>query len=389
MIDPSQFLALLQDEGARFFTGVPDSLLNAFCLCIDRTLPAQQHLIASNEGAAVSTAIGYHLATGTLPVVYMQNSGLGNAINPLISIASRDVCSIPLVLLIGWRAEIDRDGKQCPDEPQHRHQGAITLPLLDTLQIRHCVVDASTPDHEQLVRSLICHAKAAQEPVAIVFRRDTFSHAGGNAAPASGFTREAALSACLDMLPPDAINVVTTGMASREIFELRARRGEGHASDFLTIGGMGHASSIALGISIAASKMPVICIDGDGALLMHMGTLPYCAQRANLKHIVINNGAHDSVGAQPTIAKGLSLSTIAYASGYAHTATVDSEATLRRTLDRILGAQESAFVEILCSTGSRADLGRPTKSPLANKREFMDRLSSITRYDAEHPSAAT
>jgi phosphonopyruvate decarboxylase len=388
MIDPSQFLALLQDEDGQFFTGVPDSILNAFCLCLDRTLPPQQHLIASNEGAAVSIAIGYHLATGTLPVVYMQNSGLGNAINPLISVASRDVCSIPLVLLIGWRAEIDQDGKQCPDEPQHTHQGAITLPLLNTLQIRHCVVDAHTPGYEQLVRSLVRHAKTAQEPVAIVLRRGTFSHARGIPAPASGLTREAALATCLDMLPPDAINVATTGMASREIFELRARRGESHASDFLTIGGMGHASSIALGISIAANGRPVICIDGDGALLMHMGSLPYCAQRANLKHIVINNGAHDSVGAQPTIAKGLSLSTIACATGYVHATTVDSEPALRQALKHALRAEGSAFVEIICRTGNRADLGRPTKSPLANKREFMDRLSSVTQHHAEHTGAA-
>jgi phosphonopyruvate decarboxylase len=376
-IEASEFIDVLRDLGVQFFAGVPDSLLKELCISIDRTVSPEHHLIACNEGAAVGAAIGYHLATGTAPVVYMQNSGLGNAINPITSLAAPDIFSIPMLLLIGWRGEIEDDGHQIHDEPQHIKQGAITLDQLDVVGIRHEVLGENTSDYRRVVKRLLDHAVIAQEPVALVCRKNTFQPypIGQRSVDLSLMTREYAIRQCLDCIPPHAAIVTTTGMTSREVFELRENAHETHHQDFLTIGGMGHASSIALGVSIAMKEQLVVCIDGDGALLMHMGALTQSSQRRNFLHIVLNNGVHDSVGGQSTAAARLKLSNVAAAAGYGRVSTVESSEALQTTLSEFADGECSSFIEIVCRPGYRSNLGRPTISPKSNKQNFMKYLS--------------
>jgi phosphonopyruvate decarboxylase len=380
-IDASDFLDQLQAHGVRFFSGVPDSLLKAFSACVTTQVPGRRHVIACNEGAAVALAIGHHLATGDVPLVYLQNSGMGHAANPLASLADRLVYGIPMLLLIGWRGEMRPDGQQCPDEPQHARQGRITLQQLEVLGIAHEVIEAGT-DHSAVVARSVAAARADSAPVALVVRQGAFAAyrtpSDGRAVDPAWPSREEAIAATVAALPAAAVVVSTTGMASRELFEIRRARAEGHERDFLTVGGMGHASQIACGIALARPTDPVVCLDGDGAVLMHMGGLPYCARTPNLVHVVINNGAHDSVGGQPTLAQQVSLAEVARACGYHRAVRAGTLDELNRALGSAFDAEGSLFIEVLCRTGNRPDLGRPTTTPAANKAAFMHHLNSRT-----------
>ncbi|MFJ5376008.1 phosphonopyruvate decarboxylase [Pectobacterium sp. CHL-2024] len=379
MIDPNKLIEFLVQRGVHFFSGVPDSLLKAFCLAIGSNNGGLAHRIASNEGCAVGMAMGHYLSTRTLPVVYMQNSGLGNAINPLCSLATPDVYGIPLLLIIGWRGEVDESGKQLHDEPQHVMQGRVTLPQLNVLDIPHIVLDGhNTPPWDD-IQALLQRAHDEHRPVALVVRKNTFSSPAASANPTAEsalMRREAIVAACLNVLPSHLPIVSTTGMLSRELYELREQRGEGHQRDFLTVGGMGLASQIALGLCDAQPQRKVVCLDGDGALLMHMGGLTNTAQASNLIHIVINNGAHDSVGGQPTAASRLPLAPIAAASGYGATYYAETEEALQAALQQALQAQCSQFIEVQCRVGHRSDLGRPATSPAQNRDAFMQFLNT-------------
>ncbi|MEQ9942480.1 phosphonopyruvate decarboxylase [Pectobacterium aroidearum] len=267
MIDPNKLIEFLAQRGVHFFSGVPDSLLKAFCLAVESNHSGLAHRIASNEGCAIGMAIGHYLSTRTLPVVYMQNSGLGNAINPLCSLATPDVYGIPLLLIIGWRGEVDDGGKQQHDEPQHVMQGRVTLAQLDVLDIPHIVLDSHSAPRWGDIQALLQRAHDEHRPVALVVRKNTFS---SPAAPANStvepvlMQREAIVAACLNVLPSHLPIVSTTGMLSRELYELREQRSEGHQRDFLTVGGMGLASQIALGLCDAQPQRKVVCLDGDG-----------------------------------------------------------------------------------------------------------------------------
>ncbi|AGZ30267.1 phosphonopyruvate decarboxylase [Burkholderia pseudomallei] len=376
-------IGILTDAGVDLAVGVPDSLLKSFCGRLNDPDCPLRHLVASSEGGAVGIAIGHHLATGGLAAVYMQNSGIGNAINPLVSLADRAVYGIPLVLIVGWRAEISASGTQVHDEPQHVTQGRITLPLLDALSIRHLVLERAGGENDALAPSiaqLIAGARQTSQPVALVVRKDAFDDASasrpGAAAPHAGrMTREQAIALIVEHADAGTAIVSTTGVASRELYELRDRLGHSHARDFLTVGGMGHASQIAVGIALARPAQKVICIDGDGALLMHMGGLAYCAGAPNLTHVVINNGVHDSVGGQPTLAAHLRLSHIAASCGYAFSRSVATPIELESALHHASCLDGSAFIEVTCRPGYRSDLGRPRTSPAENKRHFMAFLS--------------
>ncbi|CAN7408340.1 phosphonopyruvate decarboxylase [Phenylobacterium sp. LjRoot219] len=378
MIVPADFLRALADNGVSFAAGVPDSLLKDICAAITDSFPAERHVIAANEGAAVGLAIGHHLATGRPALVYMQNSGLGNAVNPLASLAAPEIYGVPMVLMIGWRGEIAADGRQLKDEPQHVLQGQVTLPQLELLGIAHRVVDAAS-DPAEAVRWAASEALATSRPVALVVRKGAFA---GYALPArrqaSPHTREAAIAAVAGALPADAAVVATTGMASRELFELRKRDGAGHDSDFLTVGGMGHAASIAAGLALAQPERPVVCLDGDGAILMHLGALTESALRPNLLHVVLNNEAHDSVGGQPTAAGRLDLLTLAQACGYRHIARAEP-AEAGAAIADLLAADGAGFLEIRCGRGARPDLGRPDRTPAENKRDVMAFLQETAR----------
>lgn len=378
MVSPQHFYAALAAAGVDFLSGVPDSLLKDFCAYVDMELPPLQHVIAANEGAAVGLAIGHHLATGGLPLVYMQNSGLGNAVNPLLSLADSDVYGFPIILLIGWRGE-----PGVHDEPQHVKQGRVTLAMLESMGIPFKVVDGDPDAAIEAANWSVRVAREHSAPVALVVRKGAFAPlaAASRAQDAEHLelSREAAVALVTRRLPAHYTIVATTGMIARELYEQRGFAGQDRASDFLTVGGMGHASQIALGIARTQSSAQVLCLDGDGASLMHMGGMATIGTSAvgNLLHIVLNNGAHDSVGGQPTVAQQMSLTDIARACGYdAVEGPFDTEDEVGASLKRLIEVPGRRFLEIRVRRGSRSDLGRPKESPAQNKSRFMQRLGS-------------
>lgn len=375
---PNEFIDLLLSKGVSFFAGVPDSLLKNFCSCLSDRMPESQHVITANEGSAVALAMGHQIGAEGVPLVYMQNSGLGNAINPLLSLADEMVYGIPMVLMIGWRGEMLSDGLQLADEPQHVKQGRVTLPLLEAMEIPYVIISQDMGRSMQDVSKIVDCAQRESRPVAIVVRKDSFAAHISNSSKvvaSEGLSRETAIGSVIKQLPVNAVVVATTGMASRELYELRDARQQGHFRDFLTVGGMGHASQIALGIARSRPESLVVCLDGDGAFLMHMGGVPYTASQSNIIHIVLNNGCHDSVGGQNTLAKTLNLAKIAKACGFEHALRVGGEQELEAAMLSSMQIDgDSHFIEIVCQPGYRSNLGRPTTSPKENiitlKRSF-------------------
>jgi len=374
MIDNKDFLTSLQKRNIRFFAGVPDSLLKDFCAYLTDNADPENHVITANEGSAVGLAMGHHFATGEIPLVYMQNSGLGNAVNPLLSLADPDVYAAPMLLLAGWRGE-----PGVKDEPQHVKQGRVMLAMLDAMDIPHAVIGPDDDSAESALDQAMDHFSKRSGPFVIAVRKGTFqSYKLQNAAePEYAMTREEAIRELLKLMGPSDAIVSTTGMASRELFELRVERGEGHERDFLTVGGMGHASQIALGIAKQAADRKVYCIDGDGAALMHLGSLPIIGISAcgNFRHVIINNGAHDSVGGQPTVGFEIDCGAIAIASGYKKTFRADSKEELNSKMEEFIAAPGPSLLEIRVRKGARKDLGRPTKTPVENKTALMKFLS--------------
>ena len=372
MVNVGKFVAALNAGGIEFFTGVPDSLLKSFCAYLtDRGC----NQIAANEGGAVGLAAGHYLATGEPACVYMQNSGQGNAVNPLASLADPDVYSIPMLLVIGWRGM-----PGVHDEPQHVKQGKITLELMKTLGIPTAVLPETTAKACACVKKLLKRAVKESRPVAVIVKKGLFEDykLKNREADIAKVKREAVIEKILKSLPRNAVIVSTTGMISREVYEVREHLAikqsknlksqikKCHSHDFLTVGSMGHASQIALGIAKAQPKRPVVCLDGDGASIMQMGNMAIVGQSGckNLTHIVLNNAAHDSVGGQPTVGGRINLKAIARACGY--------EVKVRGE-----GEQRTAplFVEIKVAKGARADLGRPKEPPQVNKKLFMATLA--------------
>ena len=374
MLDPEQFFACLQQHEVSFFTGVPDSLLKDFCACVTQKAPENQHIISANEGGAVALAVGYHLATGNIPLVYFQNSGLGNIINPLLSLADPDVYAIPILFVIGWRGEPD-----VHDEPQHKKQGRVMLSMLDSMEIPYSIVNPEMEQAEATIKQALHTARETHGPYALIIRKGTFSpfQLQEPQALSMELTREAAIHHILDELGDEDIVVSTTGMPSREVFEYRAHKNQGHQRDFLTVGGMGHASHIALGIALQKPDRKVLCLDGDGAVLMHLGALAIngSLKPQNFTHILLNNGAHDSVGGQPTVGFQVDFLTMAQAVGYKATARVQTAEGIKHELVRIRKSQGPSLLEIRINKGARKDLGRPTLTPVQNKQGFMKFLS--------------
>ncbi len=357
-----------------FFAGVPDSQLKALCsFLMDKYgLDPAHHVIAANEGNAAALAAGYHLATGKTPVVYLQNSGLGNIVNPAASLLNGKVYGIPCLFIVGWRGE-----PGVHDEPQHLFQGEITLKLLEDLDIPCFVID-KTATEEQIQAKLGEYGAlfAQGKQAAFVVRKGALEYSGKTVyTNPYSMGREEAIGHILQASGEDPV-VSTTGKASREVYELREARGQGHGHDFLTVGSMGHSSSIALGIALQKPERRVWCLDGDGAALMHLGAMALIGanQPANLVHIVLNNQAHESVGGMPTVAGKVDLRAIAKACGYPGVFSVDNPEELKRALEAVKAAKELAFIEVKCALGARADLGRPTATPQQNKAAFMEGL---------------
>jgi phosphonopyruvate decarboxylase len=380
MIATNVFLDAIQKAGIEFISGVPDSLLKHICAGITNSYSSHNHIIATNEGSAVGLAIGHYLATSKPALVYMQNSGLGNVINPILSLADPEVYSIPMVLLIGWRGEIKDDNSQLTDEPQHKKQGKVTLPLLESIGIPYKILDGETDNVAILFEEIVKDSIQRSGPVALVVRKNTFSPFNLKSSDLDKEaypTREETIEAIIESLPANTPIVSTTGKASRELFELRKLKLSGHQRDFLTVGGMGHASQIAAGIAIALPLKKVVCIDGDGAGLMHMGALANSSQLHNFIHIMINNGAHESVGGQPTKGNMLNLSDVALTLGYGSTVRVSDIGEFQKVMEEALKSKDSFFIEVMCKLGSRENLGRPSRTPIQNKSDFMSFIGEI------------
>ncbi len=370
MVEPKAFVEKLRSLGVDFFTGVPDSLLKDLCAYVTENAPAGNHVIAANEGGAVGLAAGRHLATGAVPLVYMQNSGTGNAINPLLSLADPDVYGIPMLVVIGWRGE-----PGVHDEPQHVKQGRVQEALVSSLGYRYEIMAEAQEEALRQVESLVAEAKRTSGPVVLLVRKGGFAPYAMKAsgAPAYAMTREEAIKLILDAAKTDRI-VSTTGMASREIYELRDAAGQGHGRDFLTVGSMGHAVMIAAGLA-SASADRVWCLDGDGAAIMHLGSLGIATRMVppSFRHVVFNNGAHDSVGGQPTIGYSLSFTDLALALGYKTAIRAETREDLFEALEALGRTDGPAFLEVRVKGGARKDLGRPKTSPAENKAAFMER----------------
>jgi phosphonopyruvate decarboxylase len=376
-ISPKAFYEALSGEGVNFLAGVPDSLLKEFCAYVDAALPAENHVIAANEGSAVGLAAGHHLATGTVPVVYLQNSGLGNTVNPLLSLADGEVYSLPMVIVIGWRG-----APGVKDEPQHVKQGRVTPALIDAMEYPYKVLEGDEATGLDAARWAVQTAAETNAPVVLLVQKGAFGKAEEKRAapdvPETRMTREDAISLVTGALAEGTTVVATTGMISRELYDQRGAKGQNRAGDFLTVGAMGHASQIALGIARAKPDAQVACLDGDGAILMHMGGLASigASTSGNLLHVVLNNGAHDSVGGQPTVAFDISLTGVASACGYdVVEGPLESEADIRSAIERLSGQLGRRFVELRVRTGSRSDLGRPKETPQENKALFTAHLA--------------
>lgn len=365
----------LEIIGADFYTGVPDSQLKALCDYLMGTygIDGHRHIIAANEGNCVALAAGYHLATGKVPVVYMQNSGEGNIINPVASLLHEKVYGIPMIFVIGWRGE-----PGVHDEPQHIYQGEVTLRILEDMGIRHYVLDAGT-DVQTLSEVMVDFRKVldAGKNVAFVVKKGALTYKEKvSYSNENTMQREEIIRHILAVSGKDAV-ISTTGKASREVFEIREAEKQGHGYDFLTVGSMGHSSSIALGVALNKPDKKVWCIDGDGAALMHMGAMAVLAAQSpdNLVHILINNGAHETVGGMPTVAEYVDFVALAKACGYKYAVCADTFDALDEQLMAAKSRAALTFIEVKCSIGARADLGRPTTTARENKENFMKYLA--------------
>ena len=369
MIRPEFFIEALREKGIDCFAGVPDSLLKNICAYITDHFDSAHNIIAANEGAAVGLAAGHYLATGQPACVYMQNSGEGNIINPLASLTDQEVYNIPVLLLIGWRG---RPGVH--DEPQHVKQGKVTTGLLNVMGVNYEVL---SKEEDKAAKQIDKAAKALanKEVFALVIEKDTFEDYKLQNVDVNDLTmsREEAIQTVAAALGEKDCIVSTTGMISRELFEYRTAMNEGHERDFLTVGSMGHASQIALGIALAKQDRKVWCFDGDGAAIMHMGSMAIVANKApeNYVHVVFNNGAHDSVGGQPTVGLKIDLPAVAKAVGYKVIYSVETKEYLKELLDKLKNQNGPIFLEVKVKKGNRKDLGRPTTTPIQNKEALM------------------
>lgn len=368
---------LVEIIGADFYTGVPDSQLKALCNYLMNTygIDPKHHIIAANEGNCTALAAGYHLATGKIPVVYMQNSGEGNIINPIASLLNDKVYAIPMVFIVGWRGE-----PGVSDEPQHIYQGEVTLKLLEDMGIQTFVIGKETTVEEvELAMAEFRKILSEGRDAAFVVRKGGITYdADVEYKNGNRIMREEIIRHIVKVSGEDPI-ISTTGKASRELFEIREANGQGHKYDFLTVGSMGHSSSIALGVALNLPNRKVWCVDGDGAVLMHMGAMAVLGANApqNMIHVVINNGAHETVGGMPTVASKIDLVAVAKACGYPKVVRVDTLEALDRELELAKHSDELCLIEVRSSLGAREDLGRPTTTAIENKNEFMRYLADL------------
>lgn len=372
MLACSAVYSLIRAEGVEFFAGVPDSLLKDFCAYVTDHVPEPDHVIAANEGNAVAVAMGRFLGTGKPGLVYMQNSGIGNAVNPLLSLADREVYAIPMLLLIGWRGE-----PGVKDEPQHLKQGRRTTELLDAMELPWFVLPATLAEARSVIAEAAEVMRNREGPVALLVRTGTFERYDLRHDSVADFplTREDAVKGIAGCLQDDDVIVSTTGKASRELYEYRQAQGTS-GNDFLTVGGMGHTASIAMGIAKARPERLIVCLDGDGSVIMHMGALAVIGQAdlPNLLHVVINNGSHESVGGQPTVGYEIGIPAIARACGYRAAVSVSRLDDVKEAVIGLRRQHGPVLLEVKVRKGARSDLGRPASAPIENRNALMRRL---------------
>lgn len=366
MIIPKKLIQVLKKNQINFITGVPDSVFKSVCFAFERQISKNEHITAANEGAAIGLAIGYYLATKKIPLVYFQNSGIGNALNPLVSLVNKNVYKIPMLLFIGWRGEM-KGNKHIKDEPQHFYQGKITIDQLNLLGIDHIKINNTSNINLTIKRAKNLALKKSQ-PVAILVRKNTFTE-NSSKSKSNKKTREFFLKELYKYLPKNLRKISTTGMLSRELYELD-KINKNSNNTFMCIGGMGHASSIAVGLA-KKSKKKVLCLDGDGSAIMHLGSLITAARCKNLIHIIFNNNSHDSVGGQLTAGENLNFCNIARSIGYQNVYKVRNSKELKNFIKKSLKSRNNSFIEIICGAGHRNNLVRPTEKPIFNKNQFM------------------
>ncbi|MBQ7449936.1 phosphonopyruvate decarboxylase [bacterium] len=376
MINVKALFDLLKENNVNCFCGVPDSLLKDFCAYITDNTTDKEHTITANEGNAIGLAAGHFLATGNPALVYMQNSGIGNCVNPLLSLTDEEVYNIPLMMFIGWRGEPDKK-----DEPQHIKQGKVTGKLLDAMGIKYSVMEEDFEKTKIQMQNAFQYMRETNCPYAFIIKKGTFekySLINKKQSPYS-LKREVSIETVIKNLNESDVIVSTTGHISREVYETRERLGQSHKQDFLTVGSMGHSSSIALGIALQKPDRTIYCFDGDGSILMHQGSITVNATKElkNFKHIVFNNEAHDSVGSQPTAMYKENLSKVALDCGYKKAYSVSDKEELLKILPEFINDNCTALLEIKVKCGAREDLGRPKEKPWENKKIFTENLNQI------------
>ena len=377
MLDQNKVFSTLQEYGVSYYVGVPDSYLNGFCNYALAHYP-EQTIITANEGNAVALAAGHYIATQELPLVYMQNSGEGNAVNPLVSLADRNVYATPMLLLIGWRGQGDTE----PNHPQHKLQGEITTTLLDLLHIPFSVLTDSDEEFKEIIEKAASYCRSTRGVYALVAPKGVMADPDkpNNVDDKYPMSREEAIEVVLDHMPSDTIYSATTGRATRELFFLRERRGEGKEHDFLNVGSMGHASSVALGIALSSPERQVVVLDGDSAAIMHMGAMTMASKTSapNFLHVLLNNGAHESVGGQPSAGHLLNWTKIAEGCGFktvGHPVTNKEE--LIDAINQLKDCGAAAFIDCRIHKG----LSRKLPPIIFDHREAIDNLIDEMRKD--------
>ena len=368
MINPIKFLKFLKKQDISFYTGVPDSLMKSFCSLVEKD---KDHIPAVNEGSAIGLGIGYHLATNKIPLIYLQNSGLGNIVNPIVSLANNKVFKIPLFLLVGWRGETINNKANIDDEPQHSYQGYITEKLLKLLQIKYAVINQKS-NFAKHIKKLLNFSKKNSAPVALLIRKNCFTKVREIKKTKNNFlNRKEIIKIILDCLPKKTSVISTTGVLSRELMDLNKIK---ETNNFYCVGGMGHAISIAKGVAIKMKRKKILCLDGDGAALMHLGAQANNIKLNNLIHILINNSVHDSVGGQKTAGENIKYHKLAAEAGYKKTFLCTNKRNIEKAIKDSLKLKQSTFLEILSSSGYKKDLIRPDKPMVVYKKKFMRNL---------------
>lgn len=373
-MDASAFLDCLIDQKVSFFTGVPDSYLHGFCS--DLTMrDDSSNVVAANEGNAIAVAVGHYLSTGSIPLVYMQNSGLGNAVNPLASLACKPMLGVPMILLVGWRGD-----PWHPDHVQHELQGKATPKILEDLDIPFKILGEEGFSADEASEWAVSEARAIGAPVALLAPKGVLSGSKNPVDDASyPLSREEAISVILGAVPSDAVFCATTGRTSRELFHLRESRGEAHSLDYLNVGSMGHASSVALGLALGKPGRRIVCLDGDAAALMHMGALAVIPSLdvPNLLHIVLNNGAHESVGGQPSVGWEVDFTSMAEACGYETVGRPVSDVEgIVSAISELSECGKAAFLDVRIHSGMRLDIPGLEIDPAAMRDGIMEELGS-------------